>query len=674
MSSISINSATKHNVKGSGVGKSKTNGIKKNPISGIGRSAGAATKGKKKIPSSTIGKAGLVGTGKSGLGGRIKKASPAARSRSGIAPSLLPSRFATGTATAPATPIPTDDVELTTQVKDLLNLTLGADPSPFSANGVGGSSNRASLSPRSSSTTKDRGQAAADLAVLAGVPGRSIFVIKRCGVLHTLERMLGALPTENTDNDNTGGGMSRINSVASMASIGSVGTGASGATGDFDGAASVKAMDKDRRNTPPEGREGCLLLLRALIEISGPPVEPFVVPLLAAALRQCSSSNSSVREAAEDTTASIVRRVHFGALSCIVVPMLLERASNLSEGWRTKAAALERLTEISLRLPTHVCPLLPTIMPALSPVVFDTKREVTDSCARALHACCASNSNPDLKPALDSIVSAIIQPRVKTGNAIDQLHATTFVSPVDSSSLAILCPVLARGLRGEGMLESSTNASDGKRKCCVVVENMSRLVIDPESVGPFGPLLVPEMKKVAENVAFEGTRDAALSALDALTKALGSKKIGSSEDTSSSANASGVDAPSTTDTTSMTTASTVSPSIASLTARTNTASDFLEAESKRVSLERKRIEDARLAEEALQEETERREREERKLWKEAMEAQRQLDNLKLQEDDEEKRQKAVRKEMEKKSTKEAGGKCRGCGLKKCKKTCLFNSA
>ena len=47
----------------------------------------------------------------------------------------------------------------------------------------------------------------------------------------------------------------------------------------------------------------------------------------------------------------------------------------------------------------------------------------------------------------------------------------------------------------------------------------------PTAVAPFGPLLVPELKRVVEEVQFEDIRDIALSALQALTRALGHADI-----------------------------------------------------------------------------------------------------------------------------------------------------
>merc|ERR1719253_1511719 len=91
--------------------------------------------------------------------------------------------------------------------------------------------------------------------------------------------------------------------------------------------------------------------------------------------------------------------------------------------------------------------------------------------------------------------------------------STTFIVTVDAPTLSILCPVLARSLKEKLAIH--------KRSACIVINNMSKLVGSPDDVAPFGPLLVPELKKVATNVQFEEIRDEALKALNSLTKALG---------------------------------------------------------------------------------------------------------------------------------------------------------
>ncbi|KAI2508536.1 hypothetical protein MHU86_5935 [Fragilaria crotonensis] len=160
---------------------------------------------------------------------------------------------------------------------------------------------------------------------------------------------------------------------------------------------------------------------------------------------------------------------------------------------------------------------------------------------------------------------------------------------------------------------------------------MSRLVESPEDVAPFGPLLVPELLKVSENVQFEEIRDAALEALNNLTKALG----------------------------------------AAYDADSAKKKEAMDAENARVEAEQKRIEQERAAEEAKEEERRIKEAEERRRYKVAMDAQRELDKIA----EEEARKKKIAddklKDEQSRSTVGKDGKCQSCGLKKCLKTCMF---
>ena len=257
---------------------------------------------------------------------------------------------------------------------------------------------------------------------------------------------------------------------------------------------------------------------------------------------------------------------------------------------------MQKMVEVAEIHPRHVSRLLPKLVPVVTSQVWDTKPQVTKAAKAALLACCMTNINPDVAPAIPAVVDAICKPN-DTSKAIDELKATTFVATVDASTLSILCPVLSRGLKDKMALN--------KRSCCVVIENMSRLVETPDAVVPFGPLLVPELNKVAENVQFEEIRDCALAALNALTKALGHADIDSA------------------------------------------MSSIMKEESERIAAEQKRIEDERAAEQAREEEMAKKEEEERKLWKEAMEAQRQLNALALKEEEEKKAEEKRKKESSK---------------------------
>ena len=486
--------------------------------------------------------------------------------------------------------------------------------------------------PHTASTTQSRGAAAADIAILVKSLG-PIVVLKRFEVLSEVEKTLlpqgiGALFGNGPGKgNNPGGGMRKIASTASLASMDSANAVANTSTSDLQSLStmslagtSIVSDSKRGKAVPQNAREGALLLIRALCELGMKNMEPFVVPLLAAAMDECGSSSSAVREAAEDAAVSIVSLASPLAVPLLVIPVLFEALH--SPEWRVKACALERLCQVAGRAPSQTSKLLPKIIPTVTSQIWDTKPQVTKAAVAAMLAVCETNDNPDIRPAIPAVVNAISKP-ADTYKAVEELMATTFVATVDASTLSILCPILSRGLKEKNAVR--------KRSCCVVIENMSRLVDSPNAVAPFGPLLVPELKKVVENVQFEDIRDVALSALQALCRALGHADIEAA------------------------------------------VSAVMREEAEKAAAEQRRIEEALEDEKVREEQNRLKEEEERRQFKEAMEAQRLLDKMALEEEEAKKQKEMLKKEQQKKSTKSAAGKCQGCGLKKCKTSCLFYS-
>lgn len=477
--------------------------------------------------------------------------------------------------------------------------------------------------PHAASTTLDRAGAAADLTVATkelGIP----FVLKKCRILDEMQLCLFPQGVDmlfhtkdDAPNEEPVMGLRPNLSSLSLASM-------------DDTTASIVTMNsggtdsRRGKTTPPSAREGCLLFIRAMCERLGRAVEPFVVGgFLAAALDECGSSSSAVRQAAEDAAVALVKLANPWAFPRLICPLLVKALQ--SSEWRVKYNALERLSQCATTAPKQVCRLLPELIPVVTNQVWDTKAQVTRAAGSTLLAMCETNENPDVSPAIPAVVNAICKPSA-TNTAVQELMATTFVASVDAPTLSILCPVLSRALKEKLAIN--------KRAACIVISNMSRLVDSPQAVAPFGPLLVPELKKVATNVQFEELRDVALSALGNLTKALGDSYT-LQEDGEDKA-------------------------------------DEMAKENARIEEEKKRIEDERIAERQREEATRKKEEEERKRFKEAMDAQRALDNLAAKEAEEKRKEEAKKRDQARRSTK-AGGKCQSCGLKKCKKTCVFYS-
>jgi len=225
--------------------------------------------------------------------------------------------------------------------------------------------------PHAASTTKDRSAAAADVAVAAKEVGL-VFVLKKCGVIDELQRLLfpygdiHALLDKGNDDDDKPSGLKASASAASLVSMDDTTVTSMTSNG----------TDANRgKTTPPNAREGSLLIIRALCEIIGRPAEPFIVgAFLAASLDECASHSTSIRGVAEDTTVALVKLSHPWAFPSIICPILL--LSLKSSEWRVKHNSLECLELCASTAPDQVNRLLPRLIPAITNQVWDTKAQV----------------------------------------------------------------------------------------------------------------------------------------------------------------------------------------------------------------------------------------------------------------------------------------------------------
>jgi elongation factor 3 len=89
-------------------------------------------------------------------------------------------------------------------------------------------------------------------------------------------------------------------------------------------------------------------------------------------------------------------------------------------------------------------------------------------------------------------LTAITKPK-EVPEIMHQMAGVTFVQSVESPALAMVVPLLLRGLR-----EKNTAT---KRQAAVIIDNMSKLVDNPIDAAPFLPLLLPALETNAESIA-----------------------------------------------------------------------------------------------------------------------------------------------------------------------------
>merc|ERR1719229_1244602 len=124
-------------------------------------------------------------------------------------------------------------------------------------------------------------------------------------------------------------------------------------------------------------------------------------------------------------------------------------------------------------------------------------------------AICGCTGNKDLEPFLPSVIEAA-QSISNTHKCVEKLAGCIFVQNVETPALAVMLPVLSRGLNDK--------SEEVKRTCCQIVDNMCKVVEDPAAVLPVLPKLEPLVKAATEKISDPEARGMAERALKTLQK------------------------------------------------------------------------------------------------------------------------------------------------------------
>merc|ERR1712000_288573 len=108
---------------------------------------------------------------------------------------------------------------------------------------------------------------------------------------------------------------------------------------------------------------------------------------------------------------------------------------------------------------------------------------------QAMVAACDVIGNRDIEHMTSRIVRSITNPE-EVPEIMHALAGVTFVQSVQSPALAMVVPLLLRGLR--------SNLTATRRQSAVIIDNMSKLVDDPIDAAPFLPTLLPDLEKAAD--------------------------------------------------------------------------------------------------------------------------------------------------------------------------------
>lgn len=236
-------------------------------------------------------------------------------------------------------------------------------------------------------------------------------------------------------------------------------------------------------------------------------VEPYLVQLLPSVLAAVGDKMAAVKVAAQDAALSITKAVNANAVK-LLIPHFVN-SIRTAQKWPEKMTDLECIEALTESASAQAAYRVPDLIPIVSEAMWDTKPEVKKKAYSTMEKVCALIVNKDIERFIPELIKCISKPE-NVPETIHLLGATTFVTDVHEPTLAIMVPLLERGLK-----ERETAI---KRKSAVIIDNMCKLVEDPNIVASFLPKLMPQLNHNNENLADPEAREKTKQALDTLIR------------------------------------------------------------------------------------------------------------------------------------------------------------
>ncbi|KAJ3693130.1 hypothetical protein LUZ60_012225 [Juncus effusus] len=265
--------------------------------------------------------------------------------------------------------------------------------------------------------------------------------------------------------------------------------------------------------TSARSREGALLGFECLCDKLGKLFEPYVIQILPLLLVSFSDQVLAVREAAECAARAMMSQLTGYGVK-LILPSLLKGLED--KAWRTKQSSVQLLGAMAYCAPQQLSQCLPKIVPKLTEVLTDTHPKVQTAAQTALQHVGSVIKNPEIATLVPTLLRSLNDPNEYTKHSLDILLQTTFINSVDAPSLALLVPIVHRGLRERG--------AETKKKAAQIVGNMCSLVTEPKDMIPYISLLLPEVKKVLVDPIPE-VRGVAARALGSLIRGMGEENF-----------------------------------------------------------------------------------------------------------------------------------------------------
>ncbi|TYZ62730.1 hypothetical protein PybrP1_001423 [[Pythium] brassicae (nom. inval.)] len=273
----------------------------------------------------------------------------------------------------------------------------------------------------------------------------------------------------------------------------------------------IPRLEEAMKSGGASARQGAMLVFECLSQRLGILFEPYIIVILPIMLKCFADASPQVRDAAGQTAKGIMANLSAHGVK-LVLPSVLRALED--SAWRTKQAGIQMLGTMAYCAPRQLGSCLPMVVPKLTEALTDSHPKVRESSKGSLRDIGSVVRNPEIASISNALLNALEDPNKFTAEALQQLQSTSFVHSIDAPSLALVMPIITRGLKDR--------AGDAKKKAALIVGSMCSMINDAKDLLPYMDMVLPSLKSQLMDPIPE-VRAVAAKAMGKLVKGLGEK-------------------------------------------------------------------------------------------------------------------------------------------------------
>lgn len=232
-----------------------------------------------------------------------------------------------------------------------------------------------------------------------------------------------------------------------------------------------------------------------------------LLAIIPQALDAFHKKDRNLNEKLDGIITAAVRNIHPWLVWDVLQFLLDKIAAQQSRNHTVQS--LKYLHQLCAEKTTHVAARLVDIIPVVFGAVTDADKFIREEARRVMRDLIGCSGNNDLEPFMDTLMETFDN-TVNITEGVERLAGCIFVQKVECPALSVINPILQKGLKDR--------TNETKRKTCLIVDNMCKLVEHPKEVAPFMPEIKPLLEKCAEHISDPEAREVAERALKTLVQ------------------------------------------------------------------------------------------------------------------------------------------------------------